>query len=283
MTAGRSNEPAHNGRWQTASATIAPNESYVGARLQFRGAGDVEHGMIDTADRPTARHILRRLMRGVLILVVLGVGRAVFPLTPLYDEYNSSSDILDLYGILTILTYVWMALVLLMPIRQTLSEWSLVVDDRAALSESAYATVAEELLRRRQIPAQVFPRRIRVGRPQPGIRNFLLVKLGKYFMFVSVFAFGRDLYLGWSLIRRDIPIIFLLRYFAAKLGTDPGFSRLIDIEPVKALREVVHNALRTGIEAAAVGRQISVDSVFNRPIPVDEDPAHGPAASFPTR
>jgi len=105
--------------------------------------------------------------------------------------------------------------------------------------------------------------------------------LGKYFMFVSVFAFGRDLYLGWSLIRRDIPILFLFRYFAAKLATGPGFSRLIGIEPVKALREVVHNALRTGIEAAAVGRQISIDSVFNRPIPIEESTAQGGATDSP--
>ena len=102
-------------------------------------------------------------------------------------------------------------------------------------------------------------------------------------MFVSVFVFGRDLYLGWSLVRRDIPILFLLRYFAAKLATDPGFSRLIDIEPVKALREVVHNALRTGIEAAAVGRQISVNSVFNWQIPIEDTAQGGPAASLPSR
>jgi hypothetical protein len=283
------NGQAHNNRWQEVSATIAPNENYVGARLQFRGPGDVEHAMADTMDQVTVRQILRRVLFSGLfivpIFVIIAANVSQSDSTD-YSGYGSGSDSSGSGGVIALLVIgllVWLAFALLMPMKETLSEWNLVVDDRADLSESAYATVAEELLRR-QVPAKVQPRRMRVRRPQPGIRNFLLVRLGKYFMFVSVFAFGRDLYLGWSLIRRDIPILFLLRYFAAKLGTDPGYSSLIDIEPVKALREVVHNAFRTGIEAAAVGRQISIDSVFNGPIPIEESIAPaGPAASLPSR
>src|SRR5215475_5626437 len=229
MTAFRTDRPMDNGRWRAASASIAPNDAYVGARLQFRGPDSVEHAMADTVDKLTARRILRRLLIGMLLLSALSASQSFSSGLQGADSSGGGSGGLGATGIMLALgTLTWLGFVLFVPMRETLSEWNLVVDDRADLSESAYATVAEDLLQRRQIPAQVFPRRKFVRMPQPGIRNFLLVKLGKYFMFVSVFGFGRDLYLGWSLIRRDIPAIFLLRYFAAKVATDPGYSRLID-------------------------------------------------------
>jgi hypothetical protein len=265
-------------RWQAAASTISPNESYVGARMLYRGPHEVEHAMADAVDQVAARAILRRL-RNVLIAMWL-VGVLSSQIAALTDggsgdfgdpNGSSASSFRGTGTFLIIVLSMYLLAVLFLPARETLSEWSLVVDDRADLAESAYATVAEELMRTHQIPAQVTPRRLFVRSPQRGIRNFLAIRLGKYTIMVSVFPFGRDLFLGWSLVRRDLPVVVVLRYLASKLGTDAaGYSRLIDVEPVKALRDVVHNALRTGIEAAALRRQLSVDAVFEYPIPVED-------------
>lgn len=262
-------------RWRAAAATIAPNDAYVGARLLYRGPDAVEHSLVDTVDKVTVRAILRRLRNAFLVLAALTLGQSFGS-----NADGGSGAGAGLLGPIQVAVLIYVVFVLLVPMRDTLSEWDLVVDSRADLAESAYATVADELIHQHEIPARVYPKRKLVRMPQPGVRNFLLVRLGKYVIFVSVFAFGRDLYLGWSLVRRDVPLLFLLRYLATKLAGDPGYSRLMDIEPVKALREVVHNALRTGIEAAAVGRQIKLDSVFGQPIPVEDDSA---AANAVTR
>jgi hypothetical protein len=278
MTNGLEDTPAED-RWRAASAIIAQNESYVGARLKFNGAADVEHGLADAADAATVRQIVRRIRNSGLLLVALLYlhSCAVESQTDPQDSYTRATDSVnsdtfngDTFPALVCVVVLWLLCVLFLPMRKTLSEWNLVLGGRAELNVSAYAAVAEEL-KHRQIPVRVTPRRKRVLLPVPDVRNFLVIRLGKYGMFVSVFAFGRDLYLGWSLISRDIPALLLLRYLAEKLSTDREVSRLIDIEPVKALRDVVHNALRTGIEASAVGRQVPLSAVFDQPIPIEDD------------
>ena len=103
----------------------------------------------------------------------------------------------------------------------------------------------------RRVPAYIEPVQLKVNFPEKAKEKLLRVSLNRYEVIVSVFPFGWDLYLGWVLRRREIPIKVVGRWLRSLLGSGVNYSGLIDLEPVRALREAVHNAMRQGIEAAA--------------------------------
>jgi hypothetical protein len=234
-----------------ASAAVSPNEFYVGNRLAYLRAGDVEAGLMDRVSGKEARSILFQAVGGA-ILLWFSFGFATLLTSGSFSDTGAPGPLNPLFAAGTWLApLAWAAFVLLVPRAETLSEWQLLLDGKAGVAESAYAVV-QDALRGRQVPAEVTPARMQMGPPVPGVRNFLRIRLTKYVIFVSVFAFGRDLYLGWSMLRTEIPLMLVLRWFGTIfVRQDFGFSSLIDLEPVRALRESVHNALRQGIEAAA--------------------------------
>jgi hypothetical protein len=61
----------------------------------------------------------------------------------------------------------------------------------------------------------------------------------------------------------------VLRWIASVFATDPGYSGLIDLEPIKAMRETVHNALRRAIEAAVIGREMPIVEAFGHDVPIE--------------
>lgn len=251
---------------------MAQNETYLGLRLLFQRAGNVETDLMDVISGGQAKQILRRTFGGALTIILVTVVVAALTglatgLASSSSEGGSTASTLSTFGI--VVAIIWIAWHLFMPRTEILSDWHLLLDGKAWISDTAYGVVFASLRQDHAIPASIEPRRMRVGPPVRGLRNLLLVRIGKYMAYISVFPFGNDLYLGWTLWRRQIPLMIVLRWIAAFLGGDPGFSGIIDVEPIKAMREAVHNALRRGIEAAMIGRQIPIAQSFGYELPIE--------------
>ncbi len=159
---------------------------------------------------------------------------------------------------------------LLVPRDRLLAGRTVLVDGRAARSDPAYAAVYQAL-REREVPAEVRPRRVR----QPGgVRNGLLVRSGAHRIHVSVFPFGNDLALGWSMWHRRLPAQGVLQWLAAAAGGHPD---PVEVEPVRALAEAVRAAVGNGVQAAEDERDLSLAEAFGYDVPIEDRTAPAPA------
>jgi hypothetical protein len=263
-----------------APPTASQNETYLGNRLLFQRSGEVEVGLTDAIDGVQAKQILKRAFLGAILIgfvstafslmVAFGAGAA-----STRGGADAGGGIAILFATMAMMApWIWIILVLVVPLTEVLSDWHLLLDGKADIADTAYGVVYRSLTVDHHIPASVAPKRVRVGPPVPGVRNLLHIAIGKYYSYVSVFAFGNDLYLGWTLWRRQIPIMVVFRWIRSVFGGDPGYSGMIEMEPIKAMRETVHNALRGAIETAIVGRSIPLVETFGYDIQVEDDWAH---------
>ena len=264
---------------------VSQNGTYIGNRLLFQRSGEVEVGLTDAISGDQAKQILKRAALGAILIgfAFSGLGLiATLGAAAVSRGFDSSSAVGGFFGLLALLLpWIWIALVLFLPTTEVLSDWHLLLDGKAEIADTAYGVVFRSLTVDHHIPATVAPKRIRVGPPVPGVRNLLHIGIGKYYSYVSVFAFGRDLYLGWTLWRRQIPILVVFRWIGSLFGGDPAYSGMIEMEPIKAMRETVHNALRNAIEAAVVGRSIPLVETFGYDIKVESEGAPYAAPATP--
>ncbi len=84
----------------------------------------------------------------------------------------------------------------LLPVPALLSEWKLSVDGRAAAAEATLEHMAWAV-RRREIPLdEIQVRRLEGAGGQS--RDYLELRRAEFTGFISCFAYGQDLYLGWT-------------------------------------------------------------------------------------
>jgi hypothetical protein len=199
------------------------------------------------------------------------------------DQYASSglylllqqfSATITLVPLITIAVFV---ITLLLPHRQLVSEWHLVLDGHAALAETAYTAVCRDLVRR-QLPIRWDIRWAHDAVPGRPIRR-LIVRDAKFTVYVSALGYGNDLYLGWQLWRSELGIQVLGAYIRA-LFVSPihDLRGSLAADRARALRDAVHNALRSAIEAAAANQVLVWAEQFPTVQPVWERvPSSGPA------
>jgi hypothetical protein len=111
---------------------------------------------------------------------------------------------------------------------------------------------------------------VRVGGPAPGLRNVLRIHLGRYTATVAVFPFGNDLHIGWTLVRRQIPLVTAMRWLVSLVAVDNGYVDLIEVEPAKALGEAVQQAVQAGIDSAPEGVGLPLAATFGVELAVEE-------------
>ncbi|HEX6346872.1 hypothetical protein [Umezawaea sp.] len=270
---------------QSGPNTVSQNETYLGNRLLFQRSGEVEVGLTDAISGDEAKQILKRAALGAVLIgfAFSGLGLiATIGTAAVSRGLDSSSAVGGFFGLMALLLpWIWIALVLFLPTTEVLSDWHLLLDGKAEIADTAYGVVFRSLTVDHHIPATVAPKRVRVGPPVPGVRNLLHIAIGKYFSYVSVYAFGKDLYLGWTLWRRQIPILVVFRWLGSLFGGDPGYSGMIEMEPIKAMRETVHNALRSAIEAAVIGRSIPLVETFGYDIEIEPEGSQPPVHTGP--
>jgi hypothetical protein len=216
---------------------------------------ELAYRFADPGDQP-ARVLRRLFLVAVVLLFVVGL------------RLGTGSTV---FGI--VLCLAAFGVELFLPRERRLAEWQALVDRRAPLAESAYGVVFQAL-RTREVPGEVRPQRVRY---EGMVRNCLAVRRGPYRVQVSTYAFGADLVVGWTLWRRQLPAQAVLRWLTAAVAAQAPLD-----EPVRALADLVHAAVREGVAAAEAGREVPLAEAFGHDLPV-EDGAPEPAAPPPVR
>ncbi len=210
------------------------------------------------------------------------------------SSYGYSSSPMDGMGaafavcwIGTLISFLAFWVVLLVTrLTEPIAEWRVLLADRADKADSAYSHIFG-VLWRRHFPVRWQVRRFHVG--SASISNRLVVLHGPYTAYVSVFAYGTSLYLGWTMwrARRGSELVsqFVKDLFLSMAGRHDIEREMMRTEPVRAMREAVHAACREGLLAAAEGQWVPAEYGFPQGLPPLEetgfDRAPVPAAPQP--
>jgi hypothetical protein len=196
----------------------------------------------------------------------------------------SLSSTPDVLGIGALVTFVIFWLVFLVSrLDEPIGEWRVVLEDRAAAAPAVYSAIRGKLAERRMPIRSSEARRTRV--PEGTVTNHLILIDGHYQVFVSVFAYGSSLYLGWMMWRSRRGILLVGRFIYDLLAGLAGRLDAIDLmlrtERPRAMREVVHALSREGLHVAV--ERIAVPDSYGFPegLPPIE-PLPGTSAPAPT-
>ncbi len=149
----------------------------------------------------------------------------------------------------------WIAYVLmflLIPVPTLLSEWKLSVDDKGAAAPMTFEHIAWAARRHETPLDSIQVRRLRL--PACESRDYLELRRGLFTGFISCFAYGRDLYVGWTFYIRVSVLRYMLMKFAriwqsfVQRGSDLYVTLRYD--SARAMREAMHSVAREGIDVA---------------------------------
>jgi hypothetical protein len=83
-----------------------------------------------------------------------------------------------------------------------LSDWKVIVDDKSSLADVVYTAIYRNLVHRR-LPVDTRARRLQID--NHSVRNYVELVDDKHTLLISVFAYGGDLFVSWSMWRRRLP------------------------------------------------------------------------------
>ncbi|MER5201148.1 hypothetical protein ACWD3J_40755 [Streptomyces sp. NPDC002755] len=255
-----------------AQADSLSNATYLGARLQYKDKLDYKlSGFVDPLD---LRGFLKRARWAFLATLILVLPVALIVLV--------SSDPTTAGGFLVVVPLTVSLATFFIPYRLGLSEWQLVVDGKAAASDTVFGVIYQ-VINARQLPVSVAPRRFRTAH-NPSVKNFLVITDREYQVYVSVFSYGTGLYVGWSLWSSRRPIGMFFRFLKDSLFSpfkgQRAFMGQLSSHRARALREAVHSAVREGVDAANHNLNVPLSQTFGHDIPVEtvSQPSAAPAA-----
>jgi hypothetical protein len=257
--------------WAAASRG-APNDTYLGNRLLYH-----DELKTDISGQASAEQLKGLFMQAVIFLalsVVAWIGVSIVSLIVwlFAKSINKTLGRLVLLGGQGVAELAGVAVLIafwFFPLKEGISEWMIVLDDRAAAADSAYAQIYGALVRR-QTPARVRPMRFKAG-GGGGRRSLLEIGQGEYSAIVSVFPYGADLFVGWTMWWTIYPGRLLWRVFIhGTRGSKPSFQAAIGSDNVKALREIVHTVTREGVDVAQMGITVDLEATFGSSLPVEQ-------------
>jgi hypothetical protein len=194
-------------------------------------------------------------------------------------ESNFHVGILGTGALLSFLVF-W-ALLLLTKIPEPIAEWNTLLENKAGAAASSYATIFGAL-RRRHIPVYVEAKRIRSDILSPEVVNNRLVLTDRsYAGYVSVFAYGTSLYVGWTMWRDRYGAQLIAAFVKDMVGSFYGRTGLINqmlrTEKPRAMREAMHSAVREGVDVAIAGVEVPIASTFGYELPIEDLSATSPS------
>jgi hypothetical protein len=239
-----------------------PNQFYVGQRLAYNP------DRAESLDPISGRYLKALLLHWLIIGIVFAVGSAAIAV---FQLVFGSGKLIYLVGGLW-----WLIMGIVawwFPVWVGLSEWRFMVDGKADAAHAAFDHVAWAF-QQRDTPVQ----RLRVHRLSLGrgaSRDYLYAQDGIFRAYIACFAYGRDLYVGWTLWWRLSAVRWLVvlikRYYQAFTLRGSELHTVHRYDSAKALREAVHGAAREGLDAATglvafrgsgtVGSEIAVDQI----------------------
>ncbi len=260
----------------------APNQTYLGSRLLYTDS----RTEFDPLTNPVfLRSLAARFFAVVgtwwvggfllfLIFGIAGIVQAAHTPSSSYYGSTSSSSTGRSYGLLItwfVLTGVWSLLTAslfwLKKLPTQLSEWMLTVDGKGGVARAAlehmYAIIAA-----RRPPLRTMGV-IRLTPPGQPPRDYLQVVDGVYLGFVSSFAYGSDLFIGWTFWLNLSPARWLLMTLARMFkGQGAGLYGGLVYDQPKAMREVMHSAVRQGVDVATGERAPTGQGAIGSTVPI---------------
>lgn len=258
--AGMPEAGSNGGRWpagpgdqavdDAALGQATPNAHYLGLRLAY---DKVPEGSFDPIGN--RRLVGQFAMHFVLycfvyggLAIASGVVLAILALAGL-----GARPAITLWAIgAAIVGLLFLCLYWLIPVPAQLSEWKFFVDGKAAVAPVTFDHIAW-VLQQRQTPLdKLRVRRLKLAGGES--RDYLEIRRGLFSGLVSCFAYGEDLYVGWTFWVRVSParcaLMFIARLWQTLMrrGTDMYVSLRYDY--ARAMREAMHSSAREGVDVA---------------------------------
>jgi hypothetical protein len=235
---------------EAAVGQQTPNALYLGLRLVYDKSPEPSFDPIRNGNllRQFALHWLLYLvvysvgglLAGIvlLILAVIGIGL-------------SAAITLWLVGA-AIIALLLGCLYWLIPVPAQLSEWKFLVDGKAQVAPVTFDHIAWALQQRQTPLDMVQVRRLKLAGGEG--RDYLELRRGLFSGLICCFAYGADLYVGWTFWLRISPLRWFLMLIARlwqtlmRRGTDLYVSLRYDY--ARAMREAMHSVAREGVDVA---------------------------------
>jgi hypothetical protein len=257
-----------------------PNDTYLGHRLAY---SDVPTPF-DPLSNPS--YLAQLKVRFAALLSTWALGQAllfIFLAGPaLMMMLNSMASAFSPYGgsessggglflFYTVLSWVWtialIVLFLVVKLPVQLSEWMLTVDGKGDAAQPALEHMVSIVEARRPPLTGMSVVRLAVSGQYP--RDYLQLEDGNYLGFVSSFAYGSDLYIGWTFWLNVSPGRWLITMLARLFkGWGSGVYGSLVFDLAKALREVMHSAVRQGVDVAVGATEASGQGIIGTRIQV---------------
>ena len=158
----------------------------------------------------------------------------------------------------------------LIPVPALLAEWSLIMEQGADAAHPAFARIHSAFQAHGSLVDSL---RLRsVSRPAVGEHEYLELRRGHFSGYISCFAQGRDLYVGWTFWLHMSPLRLLLvvigRNIQEVTSRGDAIYRSLRFESTRALVAAMHEAALAGIAAASreldpqLTRETAINSHF---------------------
>ncbi len=251
----------------------SPNQTYLGGRLAYT---DNQTDFSPLTNPALLRSLAARLVAVIftwsigafllfLIFGIAGLSQIAGQVSSFSDQSASSSS-----GVLTTwlwLNVIWSIVLLflfwLVKVPAQLSEWMLTVDGKGGSALAALDHMYAIIQARRTPIGSIAV--VQVSPTGQAPRDYLEMVSGLYRGWVASFAYGSDLFIGWTFWVSISPA----RWVLMNLGQiwrgitlrQSSFYGGLSNDTAKAMREVMHSAVRQGVdmaseETAAVGQGV---------------------------
>jgi hypothetical protein len=237
-------------------------QTYLGYRLIYSDNGTDFNPLNSLAYyRSLKRQLFVTVLLWVLLSVVLSIATGAWTLlSGVLDFYSGvgglgSSPVLTGLGVVS--SVLWVALTtavwLLFWFRRLtvqLTEWLITVDDAGpkahAALEHMYAIISSRRTPLRQL--RVIPLQV----PGQPMRSYLRLDDGYFAGFVSSFPYGTDLFIGWTFWLSMSPAQWLVLTVRQMFrGASANIYVSLANDQPKAMREIMHAAVRQGVDMAS--------------------------------
>ena len=142
----------------------------------------------------------------------------------------------------------------LIPVPALLAEWSQVMEQNSEATQTAFDHI-NSAFHSHDTPVDSLRMRT-VSRHGEGDREYLELHRGHFSGYISCFAHGRDLYIGWTFWLHMSPLRLLMMIIGRNTqdmtSRRDGIRRSLRFESIRALVAAIHGASLAGIDAASI-------------------------------
>ena len=184
-----------------AVGQAGPNATYMGMRLQYQPVPEPSFDPIGNV-----RFLFQMAVRYALYVMVYLLGACagiiVCGIIALAIGWHAGLVLYLIAAVVIGLTLTACFWFLKIPIQ--VSEWKITVDNKAAAAPMVFDHVTW-VLHGRAVPLDSLQvRRLRL--PGDGVRDYLELRRGLFTGFIACFAYGQDLYVGWTFWIFALPV-----------------------------------------------------------------------------